>query len=214
MSYLINKFGGALRTQELAIQHHQAQDRIGYPLESTIIRDQLCTIKQHLKATGSIRHMIRYHKKVKSPSEATAFLQQGGYTQKYLTVLNEKLPLFTQSTNIDKLQTMTHEEGFAMLEGQLMDLHTSAQNMSNRYCATQNIQTLLVANPNRGKEEPNERPEKKTPEERLEEMSQELRTIKNKGERDIHQLKRLLEDWPPRLGENPPSLELNNRDPP
>ena len=97
VNYLISKFGGALRTQELAIQHHQAHDRIGFPLESAIIQDQLSTIKQHLKATGSLTHMIRYHKKTKTPSEASSFLQQGGYTQKYLTVLNEKLPLFTQS---------------------------------------------------------------------------------------------------------------------
>ena len=89
VNYLVSKFGGALRTQELAIQHHQAQDRIGLPLESTIIRDQLCTIKQHLKAT--IRHMIRYHKKVKTPSEAAAFLQQpdrtgvSGHPQSYRT---------------------------------------------------------------------------------------------------------------------------------
>eukprot|EP00090_Calanus_glacialis_P005663 TRINITY_DN1437_c1_g1_i4.p1 TRINITY_DN1437_c1_g1~~TRINITY_DN1437_c1_g1_i4.p1 ORF type:complete len:1159 (+),score=364.41 TRINITY_DN1437_c1_g1_i4:829-4305(+) len=153
VTYLISKFGGALRTQELAIQHHHAYDRIGFPLESAIIRDQLSTIKQHLKATGSITHMIRYHKKVKAPQVAAAFLQQGGYTQKYLTMLNEKLPLVTQSENIDKMQNMTHEEGFAMLEAQLMALHTSAQNMANRYCGTQNIQTLLVANLNRdGKE--------------------------------------------------------------
>ena len=158
--------------------------------------------------------MIQYHKKTKTPSAAAAFLQQEGYTQRYLTVLNEALPLITQSANIDRLENMTHEEGFELLEGQLLDLHKSAQTMSNRYCAAQTIQTLLVATPNRSKEEPNERPEEKTPEEKLDEMSQELKTIKSRGERDINQLKRLLEDWPPRLGEADPSLELNNRDPP
>ena len=64
VGYLVAKFGGALRTQELAIQHHENQDRIGFPLESTIIRQQFSTIKQHLKATGSIREMIQCHPEI------------------------------------------------------------------------------------------------------------------------------------------------------
>ena len=87
-----------------------------------------------------------------------------------------------------------------MLEGQLMDLHTSAQNMSNRYCATQTIQTLLVANPNRGKEEPNERPEKKTNDDavnkKLEELSQNQDTTKNKIEREFNQMKKQATHFP------------------
>ena len=76
-----------------------------------------------------------------------------------------------------------------MLEGQLMELHTSAQNMANRY-GTENIQTLLVANLNRDREEP--KPEKKTNDDevnrRLEEMSQELRIVKGKNERELGSL--------------------------
>ena len=220
VSYLIAKFGGALRTQELAIQHHESHDRIGFPLESTIIKQQFATIKQHLKATGSVKEMIQYHEKNKTSTEAAAFLQQGGYTQRYLTVLNEALPLITQSSNIDKLEGMTHAKGFELLEKQLLDLHKSAQTMSNRYCAAQTFQTLLVTNPIGTKaSNPIERIERKTEEDELkkkvEEMSQELKIVRNKGEREVNQLKKLLEDWPPRLGEAPPSLEplLSNRDP-
>jgi hypothetical protein len=168
VSYLVAKFGGALRTQELAIQHHETHDRIGFPLESTIIKQQFATIKQHLKATGSVREMIQYHEKHKTPAEAAAFLQQGGYTQRYLTVINEALPLIAQSSNIDKLEGMTHAQGFELLEKQLLDLHKSAQTMSNRYCAQITSQTLLVANP--------------------------IGRIEKKTEEDNNELKRLLEE--------------------
>ena len=109
VKYLVAKFGGALKTQELAIQYHEGQERIGYPLESSIIKEQFKNIKEHLKATASIKEMIAYHQKHKSPAEASAYLQQGGHTERYLTKLNEALPLITQSDNINKLETIPHE---------------------------------------------------------------------------------------------------------
>ena len=210
ISYLVAKFGGALRTQELAIQHHESHDRIGYPLESSIIKQQFATIKQHLKATGSVKEMIQYHQKNKTSTEAAAFLQQGGFTQRYLTVLNESLPLITQSSNIDQMEGMSHAKGFELLEKQLLDLHKSAQTMSNRYCA-QPFQTLLVTNPTGAKvtnptgakvQNPTEKGEMKKEDDRnvvkleakLEEMSHELKIVRNKGEREVNQLKKILED--------------------
>ena len=102
---------------------------------------------------------------------------------------------------------MSHKEAFEMLEGQLMSLHSSAQNMANLYCTQQSLQTLLIANPsNRSKEEP--KPEKKQNDDavfkKIEEISQELKKLKNIN---------LLEDWPQIWGEDHPSLELN-KDPP
>ena len=74
VKHLISKYGAALRTQDLAIAHHQAFERIGHPLEPQIIKDQLKVIKQHMKACGSLKHMIEYHEKVDSPEKATSFL--------------------------------------------------------------------------------------------------------------------------------------------
>ena len=91
---------------------------------------------------------------------------------------------------------MSHKEAFEMLEGQLMNLHSSAQNMANLYCTQQSLQTLLIANPsNRSKEEP--KPEKKQDDamtRKIEEISTELRVVKNKLERETNQLKKTIED--------------------
>ena len=105
-AHLISKYGGALRTQELAVSHHNSYDRISFPLESSIINQQLGNIKQHLKAYASIKDMVQYMIKTKPKTEALAVLQQGGYTEKYLRVLNKALPLLTPSANIDKMEGM------------------------------------------------------------------------------------------------------------
>ena len=118
-----SKFGGAQKTQELAIAHHAGEQRIGFPLESQIIREQFRVIKEHMKAAASIKDMIDYHQKHKSPEDAKSFLQQGGHTERYLTKLNEILPLFHQSANLNILEKVDHGEGFEMLEAQLQELH-------------------------------------------------------------------------------------------
>ena len=190
VEYLVAKFGGALKTQELAIQHHAGEERIGYPLESAIIKEQFRVIKEHLKATASIKEMIVYHQKHKSPAEARAYLQQGGHTERYLTKLNEVLPLINQSVNLNKLETVPHEEGFAMLEAQLQELHRSAQIMLNRYTA-QPQQTLLINSV--GSAKPSGSIDTKKVEEdgikKLEErMDQEFKTMKNRAEREHNQM--------------------------
>ena len=95
---------------------------------------------------------------------------------------------------------MTHAKGFELLEKQLLDLHKSAQTMSNRYCA-QPFQTLLVTNPIGTKvSNPIGKVKMKTEDDnnelkkKIEEMSQELKTIRNTGEREVNQLKKLLEE--------------------
>ena len=183
-TYLISKFGGALRTQELAVQHHQSYPRISFPLEAAIIHSQFQNIKQHLKATGSVCDMVDYHQLHLSPEAATAFLQQGGFTTRYLTALNEALPLITQSQNIDKLETLSYAEGFKLLEAQLMNLHKSAQNMSNRYCVNMPTSSLLV---NHTSPKPEEKPQTKEAAEiqkSLQDLQQQLKILKNRKDRE------------------------------
>ena len=75
---------------------------------------------------------------------------------------------------------MTHEEGFEMLAGQLMKLHTSAQTMANRYGGTPSQQTLLVTNFNRENRRIKLEMETNDNEiqRRIEEISQEVKNFK------------------------------------
>ena len=119
-----------------------------------------------------------------SPEAATAFLQQGGFTTRYLTALNEALPLITQSENIDKLETLSYAEGFKLLETQLMDLHKSAQNMSNRYCSNMPASSLLV---NHTMPKPEEKPQTREATEiqkTLQDLQQQLKIMRNREDRE------------------------------
>ena len=195
-AHLISKFGGALRTQSLAISHHLSHERISFPLESTIIGQQLECIKQHLKAFSSIKDMVLYMFKTKSKAEAMAVLQAGGYTEKYLRVLNEALPVLTQSANIDRMEMMSHQEGFEMLEHQLLELHKSAQRMQNRYCIGTGNNTLLVTNNTNTVEKKTalEDAETKKMALRIEELEKEQKIQRNRNEREVKQLMKLLEE--------------------